>query len=458
MACAHWAQKIDKQYWPIKVALVRDTRKNLGNTTGRTLLNWFPKYDKRSRRGLSRWKGKEGEWDSCIVMHRGQDLLEFGFFGVDNPGDLNRFQSYECAIVWLEEVAPAADVVSGVSEEAFALATTSLRQVPGFRRVQISMNAPSRQDWVSRIFLNDLSSMPELGDEERQAIIDIRANSAVFWIPRGENVGIDEAYREANRMALLAAGRADLVTRLVEGRVSDVQVGESVTPEFSEDHIVDGLLVNPYRELIMSWDFGLYPACLISQILPTGHVGFHKAWCVRNIGTKQMCEQHVLPWLAEQRLKLKVDRFTIRHMGGWEGMERSQVNSEETPVRTIMQTIGGVQYIPGPVAWPERRDAAKDGLLRRTGGGVPWIRINRQECEVLIRALQGGWHYKKLPSGEVIRDAPVKDSSSHPGDAFAAQMAILLQRNSNDPREAWERKQEQRGRLRVREAIGGTRT
>jgi len=63
----------------------------------------------------------------------------------------------------------------------------------------------------------------------------------------------------------------------------------------------------------------------------------------------------------------------------------------------------------------------------RTVGLTPWVQIHPQ-ARPLIRALSGGWHYAKDPSGRVIREGAVKDSASHPGDAFGYLVATLLRR------------------------------
>lgn len=427
MAAVHHAMQQPETQWPLRWALVRDTRRNLGITTARTIGEWFPKP-------YSDWRGKPDEPESVTLLMREVPLLIFDCFGVDSPQDLSRFQSYEASGgIWIEEPAPAATnsefLSSGISETVLAVAMTSVR---GARhpRIQLSMNPPAATHWTAQLF--HMSGYEEAGDLEqempraqREAREALRRESAVFYIPPGENTALDEktpGYRERNRMALLATGRTDLVARLVEGRVGYAKLGESVTPEFAATHLAPGMQVIPHHLCYIAYDFGLWPAAVVAQVAPSGHLCIHAAFVLPNQGMEQLIEKRLRPWLNQHP---EITRWV--HIGGYEGVQREQTNSEHNAVRTIVQLLGGY-YIPGPVAWSARRDACHDALIKSVGA-LPWIRINPETAAPLVRCLDGGWHYPTDVAGNVNRELPEKRGDMPSlGDAFAHLVAVLLRR------------------------------
>jgi len=434
-ATVYHAMQQPESVWPLRWALIRDTRRNIGLTTARTVEEWFPKPH-------SYWRGKVDEPETITLLLNEVPLLTFDCFGVDSPQDMSRFQSYEASGgIWIEEPAPAATnsefISSGISEKVLAVAITSVRgaQHP---RIQLSFNPPAANHWTAQLF--HLPGYEEIGDieaempvEQRQAREWIRSETAVFAIPPGENKALDEktpGYRERNRMALLATGATDLVARLVEGRVGYAKMGEAVTPAFCGLHIAPGLQVIPNRPAFIAWDYGLWPAAIVAQVAPSGHLLIHAAFVMENAGVTQLIEKKLQPWLQLQPLKQWI------HIGGYEATEREQSNSEESALKTTLSLLGG-RFIPGPVSWATRREACHDALTRYLGN-IPWVRVSDRNAAQLVRCLDGGWHYPTDISGNVNRELPEKRGTMPSlGDAFAHLVAVLLrkspQRSTDDP-------------------------
>jgi hypothetical protein len=426
------AQKVDKLYYPLKWAVIRDTRKNLGKTTAVTMKKWWPT-------GEAKWVGKPEEPESCTLYVNRQPLIIFDFFGVNSDADHDRFQSYEASGgVWIEEPCPARTntefISSGVSESVLAMAVTSLRGAP-HPSVQLTMNPPSAEHWTAQLW--HLPGYEALGSEEdelpeqqRQDRDAIRADSAVFMVPPSENAAESETpgYTEHNRQILSATGNSDMLARLVEGRVGYVQVGEKVTPEFAAHHLSPGLQVIPGVPFALFFDFGLNSTCIATQISPGGYWLIHKAWSLENQGMKQLLQLHVQPWLAQQGIT------QFWYGGGPEARQREQSDSEESALKMIIQTLGPAPYRSGPVSWSARRDAMRDALTR-SPSGLPWIRINPSGAALLVRTLDGGWSYPTDPLGRIRKDAPNKKSRfDHLGDAFAAGCAVLLHKTDAQSR------------------------
>jgi len=399
------AQKQDPARWPLKFAALRDTRRNLGLTTAATIKEWFPE-------GLaSFWVGKDLEPEYAqIRLHPEQNpVVEFFFFGCDNPRDYSKFQSFECDGVWMEEPAPAADISGGIPGDALAIAVTSMRK-SAQPLVIIAENPPDGSDWTAQTW-NLPGAEPTDWDLERQEAIErIRAQSEVFIIPKGENYHLDiktPGYRERNRDMLLALGHADLVARLVEGKVGNVKIGEPVASNFRDEHLVDAVPpVQRGERLITSWDPKHSPACILWRVRPGGFCDIIAAFQGVNMGVKQLIEKTIRPWLA-----LYVpDEVTFIHTGDPNTTNEDQSDSAMSAARVIIDLMGGEQWVPGPVSIEDRRLPMHD-VLNRYHNGRPWVRIDRRHSKVLISALQGGWHYGRDPTGRVIKDRWVKSQA-----------------------------------------------
>jgi hypothetical protein len=424
------ARQTEEKWWPLKFAVIRDTRANLGRSFGRSIRQWLPAPH-------SDFVGKQDEPDACkIYLGPKRDLVHIAhldFFGVNSAADFSRFQSYEASGgVIIEEPCPLKtnDEASsaGIQESVLAAAVTCLRAAPR-PRVMIASNPPSGDHWLAQLFhlpgweaYADLEL--EMDEEQLAARARIREQSGVFITPPEECAAelVSPGYRERNRDIYLATGDRSLFARLVEGRVSSVDVGVRVTPEFHGGHIVQGLRPMPHVPAVLGLDYGLNPTCIIAQVTPSGYLNILKAWTRENVGMKQLMEEDVQPWLAQSGIT------SWWYAGGVEGREREQSDSEETALRKVFEVLGPARYVAAPVGWSARRQGLKEAL-ERGHGGTPWVRIDGQGAALLVRCLDGGWAYETNASEQVRNEqVPPKKRYSHLGDAMCALACALLRK------------------------------
>lgn len=123
---------------PIRVAVVRDTWINLSRSTLAT-------FEKNARKGLDIQLvdgGREAR------LRSGPDqLAHFFFFGIDNRDDVDKLQGFECGVLWLEEVAPGAELDQGIPAETFGAGATSVRQEGVPKRILLTYNPPDEDHW-----------------------------------------------------------------------------------------------------------------------------------------------------------------------------------------------------------------------------------------------------------------------------------------------------------------------
>jgi hypothetical protein len=387
-----WEQyRRDPKVLPIPWVIFRDTYTNLERSTVKPILKpSSPNSFCAAIRPRLQVKGGgqqitlPGLWDAYL-------------FGVDSFADINRLQ-VAMGGVWGEELAPVmeADIASvGVAEEAWITALTSLRHPCYYKRAQITQNYPDEDHWTWQRF-------------HEQRIGEL------FQIPRGENVHIEQSYRDSMEQAL--QGKPELLNRLVLGKPGTIYQGEAVTPEYKEERHrakVD-LAPIPGRQVIRCWDGGQTPACVFVQIQPSGKLHVLDTIQAQGMGMEQLIETKVKPLMA-----YRYQGITSWSDTGDPSLATPEQSNSLFCASQVINKALSAAFIPGEASWSARREWIKEQLIR------DMILLSRHE-KVLHRALSGGWHYKRTPSGQVMKDLPEKDMHSHAIDALCHGMARLM--------------------------------
>jgi len=132
---------------------------------------------------------------------------------------------------------------------------------------------------------------------------------------------------------------------------------------------------NPQVPITRGWDFGLMPACVYTQFLPSGQ------WIVlaemqgEHTGIRSLCR------LVKERLLPRFPGARYRDFCDPSGFARSQTD-EKTCVQIIHEELGGWP-MPGAIQWEHRRDAMNE-WLRREIDGYPGFVLD-PSCGILRR-------------------------------------------------------------------------
>lgn len=375
-------------------AVVRDTWENLRDTTQQELFKWFPPGifgDYKASEKKFVWKAETGLEGEILFM------------GMDDPDDASKLQSRELAGIAMDEPAPAAES-GGIDELIFDVALSRLRQPNmNWYAIKLAENNPDETHWTYRRFV-------EPGTE-----------GFVCWqTSEAENLrNLPENYYE--KIAQAWAHRPDLKRRFLEGKFGFQQIGRAVTPEWSSEIHLTGYL-EPVRgcDLIMSWDGGLNPTCVITQVTPLGDALILEAHVGEHIGMYELITQIVKPRLASV-----YEGFRWRHTGDPNLESPEQSSSQNSAALVIQRALGG-PFIAGPVSEEARTEPLRALLGRqRSGRGV--LQVDRYNAKAVWHALRGGWHYHVDRNGNI--GGIVKDEHSHPGDCcMEAGTRILLER------------------------------
>lgn len=396
-------------YWLV----IRDTFENLQRTTMEEFFFWFPD----GVYGTYHAGKKYFEWNTERTGLKGRVY----WLGVDDDGDATKIASMPLAGLAIDEPSAAAGSSAGVSEFIFDTAMSQLRQ-PGMKwyAVKLAQNNPDESHWTYRRFVdpgykgtpthNSDGEPIELPPLQQRGFVSYQTNMPenLKNLPAGYYEGMEERWKH----------RPDLVKRFVKGEYGYQQVGKAVTPQWSDNlHLARGLEPQKGMPLIMLWDGGLNPTCVITQVTSMGFWLFLESFSEGGIGMYQLIEDVVQPAVAA-----RYKHFTWSHIGDPNLRTPEQSDSRNTAVKVIKTSLGG-RFRPGP-------DSLDGGLeplrhvLTRTINGTGVIQVDRQKCRHIWYALRGGWHYHVTRSGVV--GEIVKDQHSHPGDCVRYGAGLLF--------------------------------
>lgn len=372
-------------------AVVRDTWENIQKTTLKTFFEWFPP-------GIyGTWHGTRREFTWAEGVAKGT----VSFVGMEDPSDASKLLSWELGGIAMDEPAPAMGS-AGIDEFVFDIAMTRLRQ-PGmkWRPMKLATNNPDESHWTYKKFVSP-------------GIDGFRVHQP----SNPENAhNLPDGYYETIRKTL--AARPDLIRRFVDGEYGYQAEGKAVTPQWNDKiHLANGLVAIPRRQLILLWDFGLNPTCIITQVTPLGTWNILESFVGDEIGAQELIESEVLPTIAA-----RYHGHTFRHIGDPAGDTREQSSSLNRASLVVRKLIPG-QWRAGPQKWPPRRDAIQS-VLSRNIGGRGLMQVDRHRAQHVWFALRGGWHYHVARTGVVSSEAK-KNEHSHPGDAMSYGAAVLF--------------------------------
>ena len=218
--------------------------------------------------------------------------------------------------------------------------------------------------------------------------------------PRAENRdNLPPAYYDD----LMNGRDADWAAVHVESQWGTSNAGQAVFRRsfHAPTHVRDmEVVVNPHRPIMVAFDFGRTPTCLITQVDALGRLLVFEEICTEDMGLIQMVEERLRPRLLQDPYAGK----SIFVVADPAGNQKSQV-TEETPIEALKAL--GFHCFPAPTNSIEPRLTAVEKLLRGQIMGEPSLQINRALCGTLVKAMGDRYRYRKKRDGQ-LEDTPEK--------------------------------------------------
>jgi hypothetical protein len=404
-------------------AAIRNTYPELKSTTIKTWMDWVPPEKAPIR------------WDVPITSVLKTPLpdgtimeLEMLFLSMDNPKDVRKLKSLEVTGIWLNE---ASELQKWVLDMAGGrVARYPPKMLGGPTRDQIIMDTNSMTDdhwWY------------KLAEEERpRGFAFFNQPPALLLTEAGEYVGNPDCENVSNQSKGIdywldqVPGKShDWIRVYLLNEYGDVLEGSPVYPEYNGAlHVSDTpLAVNEGLPLILGWDFGRTPACVICQLTPRGQFLVLRELYEESMGIREFATKIVVPYLTNNFNGMEVLSF-----GDPAGLHPGQTDD-----RTCMDELRDAGIPTSGAmsnAFTPRREAVAEHLTSLIDG-KPGLLLD-PSCKMLRRGFNGRYKYRKMqiPKEDIYSDAPIKNEYSHPHDAlqYAALGSSTIELNAKPRR------------------------
>lgn len=384
-----------------KFAVIRDTYRNLWNTTIASWKAWIPE----TLGQFSGGKNEPGKHHLRFKLNDGtivDTLVEFIAIGDNNVEDVMR--GWEGTGAYLNEA-------DRLDEDVFHFVLGRVGRYPSIPSCGVKaswygiwadMNAPDEENYMARLFIFE---KPE--------------SYAFFQQPGGrdpnaENLdNLPNGYYEKQ-----LAGQTDYyIRRMIDNKLGYSRDGQPVYPEYNDTLHVANMPLRPLAGLPLDigFDCGLTPAGVIGQQTSTGQWRVLKEIIADGIGAKRFGD------LVNRILKTEFHGYRIRSCTcDPAGLSKSAGDAEERSWRDIVANVTGLMIRPAPTnAITPRLDCVKM-VLNRMIDGQPGFLLS-PDAKVLRKGFNSGYKFKKVADTNtkvLISDTPDKNEYSHPHDAL----------------------------------------
>lgn len=377
-------------------AVVRETARQLQDTTIKTWLDWFPD-------GVC---GVYMRTTKTFLLKLGDVEAEIMFRALDDSDDVANLNSLELTGAWFNECRDIhPDIVDAMSKRIGRFPSKK-DGGPTWFGMWGDTNPPTMDTWwyyqMEKLDPTDGVSFNDNGWE-------------VFKQPSGrsphaENIeNLPEGYYDTQ-------GRSDEYVRVyIDGEYGLSSAGQPVYKYFRPDYHMAKSAVRPIangvRPIVVGMDLGLTPAAVIGQQDPRGRALILAEAVSFDMGVQRFVRTVLRPLLYERFIGSPVLVVTDPA-----GVQRAQTD-ERSAVDIIKAE--GLRVVPARTNSVSARINAVDDYLMRQVDGDPAFMVDPR-CTNLKAAMMGGYRYK--PTGDLVIE---KNRHSHVAEALQYLMLSL---------------------------------
>lgn len=391
-----------------RIAIVRNTYPELKTTTVATFNDWYGE--------LSTIK-----YASPITAHVkfGNVDIELLFLALDKEADVKKLKSLELTACWLNEA-------SEIPKSVFEMATGRVGRYPAKRDggpihscVFMDTNPPDDDHWWYELFEEEKPKNYAIF-KQPPALLRLKGKMGDMYIPNptAENVK-HQPLGYQYWLQQISGKKREWIKVFVQGMYGTSSDGRPCYPYYNDQLHCAANPIEPYRgvPLLLGWDYGRTPACVIGQMTPKGQFIVFDEIVVEHdgygMGIRKFTGEVVVPYLQRNYADWQAD---IISWGDPAGIARSQKVEENC------FEIQGAEGIPTEPATTNQIDLRLDNLeyfMSRTVDGEPGFLLS-PKCRILRKGFLGGYQFERIQvSGDArYKDSPKKNRYSHPHDAL----------------------------------------
>jgi hypothetical protein len=398
-----WFNGRRKSRW----AIVRNTSGELQSTTLQTWLQWFGDLGdvRRRQKPLLTYEISFNDGEGTVE-------LELIFIALDRPDDVRKIKSLELTGVYLNELSELPEAVlshfKGRVNGRFP--SKSFCPEPYWSGIICDTNPPDEDHWIYRTF--EVDRVPSYRIFHQPAGLLISNDGTYTQNPNCDNA---ENLSPTYYLKLAEGQKQGFINVYCLGKYGLVESGKRVYPEYNDDiHGVESLNAIQGQPIHLGWDFGLTPACIVTQISPRGQLLVLKEYIATDMGIRTFANSIVLPQLAIDFPYNKIGESEADPSGsaGNEIMEELSCIGElnSIGIRTNPASSNEIDVRIGAVRW----------FLNTMIDGKPALLLDKTKCPVLRKGFMSGYHFKRvnIANEDRFQDKPNKNAYSHPHDGL----------------------------------------
>ena len=365
-------QKINKQgIRKSRVAIVRETARQLQDTTIKTFLDWFPPgVCGNFMRTTKTFFFKVGDVE-CEVMFR----------ALDDADDVANLNSLELTFAWFNECRDIhPDIVDAMSKRIGRF-PSSKDGGPSWFGMWGDTNPPTMDTWWY-YQMEGLDSKDGVSPNDNGWDVFKQPSGRS---PHAENIeNLPDGYYDTQ-------GRSDEYVRVyVDGEYGLSSAGQPVYKYFRPDYHIAGQtlrpIINGVRPIVIGMDLGLTPAAVIGQQDPRGRTLILDEAVSFDMGIQRFVRTILKPLIFE--------RFTgapVMVICDPAGIQRAQTD-ERSAVDIIKAE--GLRVMPAKTnSVSARLSSVDDYLMRQVDGDAAFLLDPK--CTQLKAAMMGGYRFHK---------------------------------------------------------------
>lgn len=387
-----WIDGVRRSRWVI----IRNTYRELIDTTMQTWFDWFPKE-------IGDYKAGDMKWTLYRKLEDGTSMyLEVLFRALDKPEDIKKLLSLELTGGWLNEAREIPKQVLDMLVGRLGRYPSKRLGGPSWFGCIADTNPPDNDHWWYKLF------------EENKP-----DNYSIYHQPSGmsaEAENIDNL--PAGYYHNMQAGKdVEWINVYVHGKYGFISDGRPIYPEYNDHiHAVSyEIQIEKSADHYIGLDFGRTPSAVFFQEV-NGQYQAYDELVTEGMGATTFAD------LLHKKISGEYGDINFEIYGDPAGDHMTEVD-DNTPF--LVLNAKGINAFPAYTNdYTIRRDAVASCLTRLTMTGQPAL-ILGPKCQQLRKGMAGGYKFKRLQVAgeERFHDKPDKNRYSHVCEAL--QYGIL---------------------------------